>query len=126
MDETLIRVGIRATALTLRVQDVVLHLKGELMSVAIGTRAAIAQPLKSAFLITMKVVTNFTGDAKPPAIASPASRRATNCSFSFITEPSFQGIHSSPKGEKSVTHVSGRICYRCVGSLTCPVAAIAF
>src|SRR5262245_33560433 len=31
------------------------------------------------------------------AIGSPASRRATNCSLSSITEHSFQGIHSPPK-----------------------------
>src|ERR1700676_4571038 len=30
------------------------------------------------------------------AIASPASRRATNCSLSSITEHSFQGITPSP------------------------------
>jgi hypothetical protein len=46
------------------------------------------------------------------------SRRATNCSRSSITEHSFQGIHSLPKRGKSVTHVSGTICYLCVESLT--------
>src|SRR5689334_2238193 len=35
------------------------------MSVAVGTPAAIGQPLNSAFLITIKdLVTSFTGDAK--------------------------------------------------------------
>src|SRR5206468_1173844 len=50
------------------------------------------------------------------AIASPASRRATNCSLSSITEHSFQGITPSPlRGKVSpmcpvqcVTYVSGR------------------
>src|SRR5258707_1328158 len=37
------------------------------------------------------------------AIASPASRRATNCSLSSITEHSFQGITPSPS--------TGRKCY---------------
>src|SRR5712664_4812576 len=37
------------------------------------------------------------------AIASPASRRATNCSLSSITEHSFQGIIPSPS--------TGRKCY---------------
>src|SRR5215472_15351946 len=50
-------------------------------------------------------------------IASPASRRATNCSLSSIAEHSFQGIITpSPEGE-SVTYVSGTFCYLCVGSL---------
>src|SRR5260370_32553800 len=50
------------------------------------------------------------------AIASPASRRATNCTLSSITEHSFQGITPSPlRGKVSpmcpvqcVTYVSGR------------------
>src|SRR6516225_1493371 len=52
------------------------------------------------------------------AIASPASRRATNCSLSSITEHSFQGIITpSPEGE-SVTYVSGTMCYLCLRPLT--------
>src|SRR5438034_8855722 len=48
-------------------------------------------------------------------IATPASRRATNCSLSSIAEHSFHGILApSPKGE-SVTHVSGTMCYLCSG-----------
>src|ERR1700719_3250199 len=50
------------------------------------------------------------------AIASPASRRATNCSLSSIAEHSFQGITPSPIRVKvspmcpvqCVTYVSGR------------------
>src|ERR1700680_3453725 len=34
------------------------------------------------------------------AIGSPASRRATNCNLSSITEHSFQGITPSQKGRK--------------------------
>src|SRR6516162_4747739 len=50
-------------------------------------------------------------------IASPASRRATNCSLSSITEHSFQGIITpSPEGE-SVTYVSGTMCYPCLRPL---------
>src|SRR6516225_10108203 len=57
-------------------------------------------------------------------IASPASRRATNCSLSSITEHSFQGIITpSPEGE-SVTYVSGTMCYLCLGPLT--VDAVGF
>src|SRR5215831_6380209 len=43
------------------------------------------------------------------AIASPASRRATNCILSSIAEHSLQGIASSPKGRK---------CYPCDDSIT--------
>src|SRR5579859_490298 len=51
------------------------------------------------------------------AIASPASRRATNCSLSSITERSFQGIIPSSLEEESVTHVSGTKCYLCLRPL---------
>jgi hypothetical protein len=86
--------------------------------------------LESTFLITGKdLVARLARDAKVPqssAIGSPASRRATNCSLSSITEHSFQGIHSLPKRGKSVTHVSGTICYRCVGSFiwSSPIGSI--
>src|SRR5450432_3991939 len=52
------------------------------------------------------------------AIASPASRRATNCSLSSIAEHSFQGIAPSPLRGESVTYVSGTMCYPCLRSLT--------
>src|ERR1700731_1188887 len=51
------------------------------------------------------------------AIASPASRRATNCSLSSITEHSFQGITPSPLRGESVTYVSGTMCYLCLRPL---------
>src|ERR1700683_1113853 len=51
------------------------------------------------------------------AMGSPASRRATNCSLSSITEHSFHGIAPPLKKGKSVTYVSGTNCYLCVGSL---------
>src|SRR5215469_18947183 len=52
------------------------------------------------------------------AICSPASRRATNCSLSSMTEHSFHGIHFLLKKGESVTYVSGTFCHLCVGSLT--------
>src|SRR6202140_1711462 len=58
------------------------------------------------------------------AIASPASRRATNCSLSSITEHSFQGIAPSPLRGESVTYVSGTMCYLCLRPLTKRVALI--
>jgi hypothetical protein len=39
-------------------------------------------------------------------------------SLSSITEHSFHGMHSLPEKGKSVTYVSGTICYLCLGSLT--------
>src|SRR5690242_20953998 len=51
------------------------------------------------------------------AIASPASRRATNRSLSSITEHSFQGITPSPLRGESVTYVSGTMCYLCLRPL---------
>src|SRR5580700_2774374 len=53
------------------------------------------------------------------AIASPASRRATNCIRSSVTEHSFQGISPSLKPGGSVTHVSGTMCYLCLRPLIC-------
>src|ERR1700730_894680 len=58
------------------------------------------------------------------AIASPASRRATNCSLSSITEHSFQGITPSPLRGESVTYVSGTMCYLCLRPFTSKYASI--
>src|SRR5712664_939295 len=49
-------------------------------------------------------------------IFSPSSKRPTKRTRSSITEHSFQGIASSPRGG-SVTYVSGTNCHPCVGSL---------
>src|SRR5271165_926871 len=51
------------------------------------------------------------------AIVSPASRRATNCSLSSITEHSFQGIFSSPTQEGK--------CYPCVRYNVLPMSQAA-
>src|ERR1700692_3776915 len=51
------------------------------------------------------------------AIASPASRRATNCSLSSITEHSFQGITPSPS--------TGRKCHLCVRYNVLPMSQVA-
>src|SRR5215471_19126175 len=51
-------------------------------------------------------------------MASPASRRPTNCSLSSMTEHSFQGITPSQKTGGSVTHVSGTMCYLCLRPLS--------
>src|SRR5258708_7392053 len=48
-------------------------------------------------------------------IFSPSSKRPTKRTRSSITEHSFEGIASSPRGG-SVTYVSGTNCHPCVGS----------
>ena len=57
-----------AGVLTLHVQDKVLHLKGKLMGIAIGTAASVGQPLNAAFLIAIKdLVAGLAGDSELPA-----------------------------------------------------------
>ncbi len=109
-----------AGVLTLHVQDVVLHLEGQLIRVAKGTSAPVRQPLHPTFMVAIEnLVARLAGNPKLPAKfrhPSPASRRATNCSLSSIAEHSFQGITPSPlRGKVSpmcpvqcVTYVSGR------------------
>src|ERR1700688_3944391 len=53
-------------------------------------------------------------------IFSPSSKRPTNRTRSSITEHSFQGIVSSPRGG-SVTYVSGTNCHPCVRPHKCTV-----
>src|SRR6266705_3121956 len=107
--------------LALHVQDVVLHLKGKLISVAIGTAAAIGESLHAALLIAIEyLVAGFAGDAKLPTefrhwlAGEPASHKLQ----SFIHYRTLLPRHSLlPKKGKSVTYVSGTICYLCLGSL---------
>ena len=74
--------GTPAGVLTLHVQDKVLHLKRQLIGIPIGAAAPVGQPLNSTFLVAIEdFVAGLKGDTKLPAkiaIASPASRRATN------------------------------------------------
>ena len=54
-----------AGMLTLPVQDKVFHLKRKLVGVAIGTAAAVGEPLNAAFLITIEdLVAGLTGNPK--------------------------------------------------------------
>src|SRR5947207_449070 len=60
--------GAPTGVLTLYVENVVLHLKGELMSIAIGTPASIRQPLHPTFLIAIEdFIPGFAGDPELPA-----------------------------------------------------------
>src|ERR1700731_1538041 len=52
----------------LHIQNVILHLKGKLVSVAIGTPASVGQPLHPAFLITIEdLVAGLARNAELPA-----------------------------------------------------------
>jgi hypothetical protein len=83
-------------------------LERQLVRIVMGTPASISESLNAAFLIAVEdLVAGLTRNPKLPAKfrhRSPASRRATNCSLSSITEHSFHGIASSLRGG-SVTHV---------------------
>src|ERR1700730_7878921 len=82
-DQTLSNLtGAPAAVLTLHVQDKVLHLKGKLVGIPIGTAAPVRQPLNAAFLIAVEdFVPCFTGDSELPAkfghplAGSPASHK---------------------------------------------------
>jgi len=106
--------GTPARVLTLHVQDVVLHLKRKLVGMAVGPSAPVRQALHPTFLVAIEdLVARLAGDPnslQSSAIASPASRRATNCNLSSITEHSFHGIHFLPKKGESITYVSGTFC----------------
>src|ERR1700722_7908097 len=107
----------------LHIQNVILHLKGKLVSVAIGTPASVGQPLHPAFLITIEdLVAGLARNAELPAqirhrLPSQSPSPELN---SFIHDRTLLPRHplsSQQKGE-SVTYVSGTICYLCVGSFT--------
>src|SRR5215470_3203901 len=52
------------------------------------------------------------------AMLSPSLSRITKRMRSSITDRSFHGIpQPPPSGGKSVTHVSGTLCYLCVGTV---------
>src|SRR5260370_8758768 len=111
--------------LALYVQDVVLHLKGKLVGVAVGTATPVGQPLNSTFLVAIEdLVAGFAGNAKLPTEfrhwlpGDPASHKLK----SFIHDRTLLPRHSLlPKRGKSVTYVSGTICHLCLGSLTSAV-----
>src|SRR3984957_17757495 len=113
----------------LHIQNVILHLKGKLVSVAIGTPASVGQPLHPAFLITIEdLVAGLARNAELPAqirhrLPSQSPSHELN---SFIHDRTLLPRHplsSQQKGE-SVTYVSGTICYLCVGSFICLAAKL--
>src|SRR5215469_9504005 len=115
-----------AGMLVLDVENVVLHLKGELMGIAIGATAPIRQPLDPTFVITIEyLIPGFAGDPELPAqfrhglTGQPASHKFKP----FVHHRTLLPRHPllPEKKGKSVTHVSGTKCYPCVG----PVKRIA-
>src|SRR6202165_183398 len=57
-----------AAVLAFHVEDKILHLKRELMSITVGTPASIPQPLEAAFLIAIEnLVTGLASNSKFPA-----------------------------------------------------------
>src|SRR5712692_8850151 len=60
--------GAPAGVFTLNVQEVVLHLQGKLMGIAIGAPTPVAQPLNAAFLVAIEdLVARLAGNTKLPA-----------------------------------------------------------
>src|ERR1700756_3055134 len=92
-----------AGMLTLHIQEVVLDLKGKLVSVTIGTSAAVREPVNAALLVAIEDL--VAGFARNPALRLPPQPaparhpprpRATNCRLSSITEHAFHGIALPP------------------------------
>jgi hypothetical protein len=60
--------GTPAGMLALHVENEILHLKRQLMRVAVWTTASIGKPLNAAFLVTIEdLVAGLAGDAELPA-----------------------------------------------------------
>src|SRR5450432_3311112 len=121
--------GTPAAVLALHVEDIVLNLKGKLMSIAIGAPAPVGQPLNPALLVAIEdLVPGLAGDPELSAefrhglAGEPASHKLK----SFVHHRTLLPRHltSSHKKGKSVTHVSGTICYLCLRSLTSDSTAI--
>src|SRR5260370_13154630 len=59
--------------LALHIQDKVLHLKGKLMGIPIGTTASVGQPLNSTFLVTIEDL--VAGLARNPKLSAEFRHR---------------------------------------------------
>src|ERR1700730_18031521 len=82
-----------AGVLVLHVQDVVLHVEGKLVGVAIGASAPVRQPFDPAFLVaTEDLIAGLAGDAQLPAelghrLPRPAAGEKTPTFISSPTPP---------------------------------------
>jgi len=91
--------------LTLHIQDVVLHLKGQLIGIAIGASASVGEPVNAAFLIAIEDL--VAGLARDPELSAqiPHGLARESASYelnSLIHDRTLLPRHSlsSPKGEK--------------------------
>jgi hypothetical protein len=93
------------------------------VSIAIRTPATIGETLHTALLVAVeRSCSRSCGKCRTRGTVltwsrPPAGGQQTEASHPLPNTPSTAST-SSPKKEKSVTHVSGTICYLCVGSLT--------
>src|SRR5260370_19810283 len=90
----------------LHVQDKVLHLKRELMSIAIGAAASVRQPLNAAFLIAIEdLVAGFAGNSELPAELGHrlASQPASHKLQTFIQHRTPLSMHHFPPHQKGKT-----------------------
>ncbi len=107
--------GTPAGVLALDVQNVVFNLKRKLTAKTIGSTTPIREPLNPAFLVAIEdFVAGLAGDSKLPARL--AGEPQTAVSRPSPNTPSKASL--PPSRGKSVTYVSGTICYLCLGSLT--------
>ena len=95
----------------------------QLVGVAVGAPGPIREPLQSALLIALEdLVAGFAGDLKLAAQCGHAFAvfEPNDKSYAFVHNRTFPPWHFTrpPYRGKSVTHVSGTICYLCLGSLS--------
>src|SRR5215831_19368010 len=94
----------------------------QLVGIAEGPARPIAEAFQTAFFIALKdLVAGFSGNPELAAqrghalpVLEPDPK-----THAFVHHRSFLPGHptTAPSGEKSVTHVSGTLCYLCVGTV---------
>src|ERR1700678_4342474 len=111
-----------AGVLPLHVQDEVLHLKRQLIGIAIGTTASVGQSFDPAILGAIKdLVAGLAGDAELAAkfrqclAGCPASHELQSLIHHRTLLPRHRSL---PLRGESVTYVSGTMCYLCLRPLT--------
>jgi len=112
--------GAPTAVLTFHVENKIFYLKGKLMSMTVGTTLLSLSPLDAARLGAIKnLIASLARNSKFPAEFSHrlAGEPQTAVSHPLPNTPSKP--HSLPKRGKSVTYVSGTICYLCLRSLIC-------
>src|SRR6516165_2827122 len=111
-----------AGMLALDVEDVVLHLKGELMGIPIRTSAPVGQPLHAAFLVAIEdLVPGLTRDSELPAQLRHRlpSESPTNELKPFVHHRTLLPRHPTPPPKKA------RKCNPCVRYDLSPMCRVA-